>query len=89
MLARLFLTGRAPFSPAVHAGVGPSRRPRRFLTALVLAALCFLLQPPAKIPAAQQAEEFIARREQRRIAELLGQLEWDESFDHKAERSRK
>ena len=34
-------------------------------------------------------KEFIARREQRRITELLGQLEWDESFNPKAERSRK
>jgi hypothetical protein len=34
-------------------------------------------------------QEFIARREQRRIAELFGKLEWDESFDYKAERARK
>ncbi len=33
-------------------------------------------------------QEFVARREQRRVAELLGQLEWDPSFDPKAERSR-
>jgi len=33
-------------------------------------------------------EEFIARREQRRIAELFGTLEWDRTYDHKAERSR-
>ena len=33
-------------------------------------------------------QEFIARREQRRIADLMGALEWDESFDYKAERSR-
>ncbi|MBW7925225.1 MAG: type II toxin-antitoxin system VapB family antitoxin [Burkholderiaceae bacterium] len=33
-------------------------------------------------------QEFIARREQRRIAELFGKLEWDQSFDYKAERSR-
>ena len=33
-------------------------------------------------------QEFIARREQRRIAELFGKLEWDESFDYKAERSK-
>ena len=32
--------------------------------------------------------EFIARREQRRVAELMGQLEWDDSFDYKTERSR-
>jgi len=34
-------------------------------------------------------QEFIARREQKRAADLLGQLEWDESFDYKAERSRR
>ena len=33
-------------------------------------------------------KEFVARREQARIADLLGQLEWDASFDPKAERSR-
>ncbi len=34
-------------------------------------------------------EEFIARRRQRRLLELMGKLEWDSSFDYKAERSRK
>lgn len=33
-------------------------------------------------------EEFIARRRQKRLLELMGRLEWDESFDYKAERSR-
>lgn len=33
-------------------------------------------------------QEFIARREQRRVAELFGTLEWDSSYDYKAERSR-
>lgn len=33
-------------------------------------------------------QEFIARREQKRVAELMGKLEWDSSFDYKAERSR-
>jgi Arc/MetJ family transcription regulator len=33
-------------------------------------------------------EEFIARRRQKRILDLMGKLEWDESFDYKAERSR-
>jgi len=32
--------------------------------------------------------EFIARREQVKILELVGELEWDDSFDYKAERSR-
>jgi Bacterial antitoxin of type II TA system, VapB len=34
-------------------------------------------------------QEFIARREQRRVLDLMGKLEWDPSFDYKAERSRK
>ncbi len=34
-------------------------------------------------------QEFIARREQKRVLELMGQLEWDEGFDYKAERSRR
>jgi len=34
-------------------------------------------------------QEFIARRRQRRVADLLGKLEWDASYDYKAERSRK
>ena len=33
-------------------------------------------------------QEFIARREQRRVVELMGKLEWNSSFDYKAERSR-
>jgi Arc/MetJ family transcription regulator len=34
-------------------------------------------------------EEFIARRGQRRLVELMGKLEWDEAFNYKAERSRR
>jgi hypothetical protein len=33
-------------------------------------------------------EEFIARRRQRGLLELMGKLEWDSGFDYKAERSR-
>lgn len=33
-------------------------------------------------------QEFIARREQRRVIELMGKLEWDDSLNYKAERSR-
>jgi hypothetical protein len=33
-------------------------------------------------------QEFIARREQKRIAELVGKLEWDGAFNYTAERSR-
>ena len=34
-------------------------------------------------------EEFIARRQQRRLLDLMGALEWDEGFDYKRERSRR
>jgi hypothetical protein len=34
-------------------------------------------------------EEFIARRKQKRLVDLMGKLEWDDSFDYKAERSRR
>jgi len=34
-------------------------------------------------------QEFIARREQRRVADLMGKLEWDSAFDYKADRTRR
>lgn len=33
-------------------------------------------------------QEFIARRRQKRLLELMGKLEWDPGFDYKKERSR-
>jgi len=33
-------------------------------------------------------EEFIARREQLKLREMFGQLEWSADFDYKRERSR-
>ncbi|MDH5254581.1 MAG: type II toxin-antitoxin system VapB family antitoxin [Gammaproteobacteria bacterium] len=33
-------------------------------------------------------QEFIARRRQKGVLDLMGQLEWDDSFDYKAERGR-
>jgi hypothetical protein len=33
-------------------------------------------------------QEFIARREQRRLLELFGKLEWDPAYDYKRERAR-
>ena len=33
-------------------------------------------------------QEFIARRDQKRLVDLMGKLEWDDSFNYKAERSR-
>jgi hypothetical protein len=34
-------------------------------------------------------EEFIARRRQKSLVDLMGKLEWDRSFDYKEARSRK
>lgn len=34
-------------------------------------------------------EEFIARRRQKHLLELMGKLEWDDSWDYKVERSRR
>jgi Arc/MetJ family transcription regulator len=34
-------------------------------------------------------KEFIARHQQRRLADLLGRLEWDDEYDYKKERSRR
>jgi Arc/MetJ family transcription regulator len=33
-------------------------------------------------------EEFIARRKQKGLLDLMGKLEWDKSFDYKAGRNR-
>jgi hypothetical protein len=46
-------------------------------------------EPTKKAAVTRALQEFIARREQRRVAELFGKLEWDTSFDYKAERAHK
>ena len=33
-------------------------------------------------------QEFIARRRQKRLLDLMGKLEWADSFDYKADRNR-
>lgn len=33
-------------------------------------------------------QEYIARREQKQLAQLFGSLEWDGGYDYKTERSR-
>ena len=33
-------------------------------------------------------QEFIARRRQKRLLDLVGKLEWDASYDYKTERTR-
>jgi len=34
-------------------------------------------------------EEFVQRREQKRILELFGKIDWDPTYDHKAARRRR
>ena len=46
-------------------------------------------EPTKKAAVTRALQEFIARREQRRVAELFGKIEWDATFDCKAERERK
>ncbi len=46
-------------------------------------------EPTKKAAVTRALQEFIARREQRRVAELFGQLDWDSGYDDKAERARK
>jgi hypothetical protein len=46
-------------------------------------------EPTKKAAVTRALQEFIARREQRRVAELFGKLDWDTSFDYKAQRSRR
>ena len=41
-----------------------------------------------KAAVTQALVEFIAKREQARVKELFGQLEWDNEYDYKKERSR-
>ena len=55
---------------------------------LVDRALKLSGEPTRTAVVTRALEEFIARREQRGPLELIGQLEWDDSFDHKRERSR-
>lgn len=37
---------------------------------------------------AKALEEFIARRDQRRLLDLVGKLDWNPDYDYKKERSR-
>jgi hypothetical protein len=37
----------------------------------------------------QALEEYVARRRQKRLLDLMGKLEWEPGFDYKRERSRR
>ena len=46
-------------------------------------------EPTKKAAVTRALQEFIARREQRRVAELFGKLDWNSAYDYKYERARK
>jgi len=56
--------------------------------ALIQRALELSGEKTKKAAVTRALEEFIARREQKKLLELFGSLEWDPSYDYKAERSR-
>ena len=55
---------------------------------LVERAVALSGAPTKKAAVTAALQEFIARREQRRLLELFGKLEWDPAYDYKRERSR-
>jgi len=57
--------------------------------ALIERALEVSGETTKKAAVTRALEEFIARRRQKRLLELMGKLEWDDSFDYKVERSRR
>lgn len=57
--------------------------------ALLDLALAVSGERTKKAAVTRALQEFIARRRQRRLLDLMGQLEWQEGFDYKAEGSRR
>ncbi len=55
---------------------------------LIERALALSGERTKKAAVTQALVEFISRREQKRMLELFGQLEWDAQYDYKSERSR-
>ena len=55
---------------------------------LIEQALAVSGERTKKAAVTRALEEFVARRKQKRLLELMRKLEWDSSFDYKAERSR-
>lgn len=55
---------------------------------LIERALALSGERTKKATVTKALQEFIARRSQKRLLELIGKLEWDRSFDYKTERTR-
>ena len=56
---------------------------------LIERALAVSGEKTKKAVVTKALQEFIARREQRKLIDLMGKLEWDKSYDYKADRSRR
>ena len=56
---------------------------------LIDRALAVSGEKTKKAAVTRALEEFIAHRKQKRLIDLMGKLDWDSSYDYKAERSRK
>lgn len=56
---------------------------------LIDRALALSGERTKKAAVTKALQEFVARREQKKLLELFGKLEWDAGYDYKAERSRK
>ena len=57
--------------------------------ALLDRALAVSGEKTKKATVTRALEEIIARREQAKLVELFGALDWDPQFDYKADRSRR
>ena len=55
---------------------------------LIERALAVSGERTKKAAVTKALEEFIARRQQKRLLALMGKLEWDDAFDYKKARSR-
>jgi Arc/MetJ family transcription regulator len=55
---------------------------------LIDQALALSGERTKKAAVTKALQEFIARRRQKRLLDLMGKLEWDSAYDYKAERGR-
>lgn len=55
---------------------------------LIERALAVSGERTKKAAVTKALQEFIARRRQKRLLDLVGKLEWDSSYNYKAERKR-
>jgi hypothetical protein len=55
---------------------------------LIEQALALSGERTKKAAVTKALQEFVAVRQQKRLLELMGKLEWDASYDYKSERSR-